>query len=974
MRYPACLLTILFLPAITPATEPPAQHWIWCNSAPARLRHAQFQKSFTTKGTVDHAALMGVADFCHLSVSLNGKPIAQVEDFSPRFEIDVTAHLRKGKNLITAEANSSAGPAAIALRLELHFQDGTRQTILTDKGWRVRRDASMPWKSASDLGVLDDEPWGDHPDTINITALDDYTQWKQALSSGKSADPSSFVVQPGFEIELLRSATKDEGSWVSLEFDPKGRLIIAREDKGLLRFTLNEKKKNDLKVETINSTLKECRGLLYAHNALYVNANESSGLYRLRDTNGDDQLDEVKLLRKTDGGRGHGRNDLALGLDGMIYAIHGDAVEIPTDVASLTSPLMKNSRKGRCGFVLRTDKDGKKWQVVTSGLRNPYGIDFNPEGEAFTYDADAEYDMGSPWYRPTRVHHLLPGGDYGWRAVTRSWPPYNPDRPEATPPGLNVGKGSPTAVKFGTHSRFPSPYQQALFVLDWAYGRIVAVHVRPRGASYSMRAETFLKGRPFNVTDLGFGPNGAMYVVTGGRKTQSGLYRIRYVGKADPSRKPTLQEQARLAWSKEARQIRRDLEKLLPHRNATAIKKAWPHLDSPDPAIRHAARIVIEHQPVEQWRERALNEKRPLAAVTSLLSLTQVGSDDDAKIIDRLATFPLTDMSVSQQRIALGIYDIILSRKSISDRIREKSLQQLNPLYPTTDFHVNQRLSELLARLHAPDFVPRTLQLLELATAQKEQLHYAFVLKDVREGWTPELQDRYFRWIPRMRRFIGGEGMPTFLARIEADALSGLSKTDRARIAPLLKSQAQKLEIPEVAKNRKVVRNWKSTDVAMLLKQFPANRNFEQGQKMFHAAACSACHRVRTTGNAIGPDLTSVGARFSRRDILESILNPDKVVAEQYRRDVVKTTRGQVLSGMILQQGDFRSPELQMIADPLKPGEVIKIPKQNVEAHEKSKRSIMPEGLLSTLTQEEILDLLAYLESGGNPKHPHFRR
>ena len=83
---------------------------------------------------------------------------------------------------------------------------------------------------------------------------------------------------------------------------------------------------------------------------------------------------------------------------------------------------------------------------------------------------------------------------------------------------------------FGSRSNFPRRYREALFILDWAYGRILAVHCLPHGAGYLCDAETFLKGRPLNVTDLDFAPDGSMYLITGGRKTQSALYRIRYTG------------------------------------------------------------------------------------------------------------------------------------------------------------------------------------------------------------------------------------------------------------------------------------------------------------------------------------------------------------------------------------------------------------------------------------------------------------
>src|SRR5688572_10586162 len=241
----------------------------------------------------------------------------------------------------------------------------------------------------------------------------DYNQWKQALNA--AATPVKHITAPeGFVVELLREARGEEGSWVSLAFDAKGRVIIARESRGLLRFTPGR----EGAAELFATNLLECRGLLFAFDALYANANNSKGLYRLRDTDGDDHFDEVQLLKATPGGVGHGRNDLVLGPDNYIYLAHGDDVGLPKDADGSTFPRFAPDRLLPCeweghlygggvpwpgGHVIRTDRDGRTWAVVAGGLRNAYGLDFNSNGELFTYDADLEWDIGLPWYHPTRV-------------------------------------------------------------------------------------------------------------------------------------------------------------------------------------------------------------------------------------------------------------------------------------------------------------------------------------------------------------------------------------------------------------------------------------------------------------------------------------------------------------------------------------------------------------------------------------------
>ena len=581
---------------------------------------------------------------------------------------------------------------------------------------------------------------------------DDYNQWKQALGGGRATDPATISVPAGFKVELLRSAGKEEGSWIALAFDPRGRVIISREDKGLLRLRLREanaKSKSPHpgplpegeggRIETINDSLLECRGLLWAYDSLYVNANNSKGLYRLRDTDDDDTFDEVKLLKATPGHVGHGRNDLALGPDGLIYSIHGDDVFLPEDFQSAQSPLrnygddrllpcawdvnlFNSYLKLPAGHVVRTDKNGERWEVVAGGLRNPYGLDFNAQGELFTYDADMEWDVGMPWYRPTRVLHLLSGGDFGWRRGTGPWRAWYPD---SLPTTVDIGLGSPTAVKFGTRSKFPPKFREALFILDWAYGRILAVHLTESGASYSGQAEPFVTGRPLNVTDVEFGPDGAMYFVTGGRKTQSGLYRVSFVG-------PTTNDAANANSNPDAtnaRTLRRKLEAFHGRIDPTAIDIAWPHLGSSDFAIRHAARVAIEHQPVADWRRRALSEPQFSAATTALLALARVGTPDVREaLVERLTSLSWQEMSVEQRIASLRALSLALARLGKPDDAKSARLEEtLNARYPDPAAEANQQLCELLVFLQSPHVVRKTLPLITVAKTQEEKVHHCLL-------------------------------------------------------------------------------------------------------------------------------------------------------------------------------------------------------------------------------------------------------
>lgn len=979
-------------PADLTADEVP--EWIWASNGRDGRQHVVLSHVFRVPTAFSEARLRLSADFAACSVLLNGDVVAELDAFGPHLDLDITSFLRRHDNTVRVCAQGTDGPSAIALNLQITTEGVTMNSIVTNASWLTKVDniatadsapRDVAWSPAVSFGKMSDRIRKD-PRFTRITAFDDYTQWKRAQSDSTAAADVHVTAPPGFDVELLRKAQLDEGSWISLAFDPQGRLTISREDKGLLRMTLTEDGKPGL-FENINNTLLECRGLLYAHDCLFANANNSKGFYRLRDSNGDDQFDEVKLLRKFSGGAGHGRNDLALGPDGLIYSIHGDSVDLPlTDLEDRTSPY----RDGRLdhpqkqGHVVRTDRNGEYWELVATGLRNPYGIDFNEDGELFTYDADAEFDMGAPWYRPTRLDHIVSGADFGWRGLTNQWPPYELDHADNALPTVTIGKGSPTAVQFGRTSNFPAPWRDALFILDWAYGRVVACHLYPRGAGYFSCSETFLKGRPLNVTDVTFGPDGAMYLITGGRNTESSLYRVRWVGESTLSHQATPHEIARNSFSVRQRKLRRQLERRhIRSEDRDAVAEIWPHLSSPDPSICYAARVALEHQDIDQWRNRALRESGAATAAISLLALAR-GSEarDFAAILSALNMLSTDKLSVFAKLSILHAYSLclddtthvpspVLTRAQarfvnwLSEEA-ELRFQRIGPL--GTGYGIAEKLSRLVMRMDGVAANADVVKLLRAATAQKDRMRYLFFLHKTTTGWQYKDRVLFFETLDDLERnAIGGDGMPGFLQRIRQGAVEALTDSERDRLGDLVKRHESGAD-NRATIERPHVRDWDVTDIDELLGAVDQHAaDAERGRQLFAAAQCRRCHRVRNDGSVVGPDLTSVGSRFSNRDILKSVLDPSAVVAEKYRNVQVVTAAGQTIVGRVVDSGDYRSPILRIATDPLAPAKTVEIAKVGIEAHEFSKVSPMPKGLLSTLTAGEVADLLEYLisASGG---------
>jgi putative heme-binding domain-containing protein len=456
-----------------------------------------------------------------------------------------------------------------------------------------------------------------------------------------------------------------------------------------------------------------------------------------------------------------------------------------------------------------------------------------------------------------------------------------------------------------------------------------------------------------------------MYFVTGGRGTRSAFYRVAYTGDdaSEPSANP--QQTARQQHAQQARRTRRSLEAFLGRRDPRAVDAAWPHLKSSDPWIRHAARAVVESQPVASWQPRALIEPQTNAALAALLALEHVRlAEDRGKILERLNHFDLTAFTERQKLEALFLYDRCLPEDAgESASQRAAVLKQLDPLYPDISPSVNQRLGLLLSRLSAPDFVPRTVKLLEQTEDQTQRMQCLFVLRNEKEGWTPELREAYFQQLARMSEFIGGEGMPTFRRLIETDALNTVAEEERARYSKLLLGNLLGSVLADAPQEtRPFVRKWTLDDFPEPLGDLQTGRDLQRGKRMFAAARCVACHRAEGQGGVSGPDLTSVARRFTPRDILTSILEPSRVVAENYQNDAFQLRDGRVVVGRIV-PGDYRSPELTVMPDLLAPETTVTVSKSDIESHQPSPTSPMPTGLVDTLSREEILDLLAYLVS-----------
>ena len=827
-----------------------------------------------------------------------------------------------------------------------------------------------------------------------------------AIGENKATPIDRIKVAKDFKVELLYSVPGgDQGSWVNLCADDKGRIYASDQYGGLYRFFAPPAGQplDPAKVQKVPANIRAINGMLFAFGALYVGVNDYEGqipcgLYRITDSDGDDQLDKVELLRAMDAKGDHGVHAVLPTPDGKaLYLVCGNGTKrteiTPTSPVPYVwgedhlLPRMPDGRgfmrdvMGPGGIIYRVTPDGKEFSIVASGFRNIFDAALNHEGELFTYDADMEYDFNTSWYRPTRICHVVSGAEFGWRNGAGKRPTFYPDN---LPPVIDIGPGSPTGVTFGYGAKFPARYQNALFSLDWSWGKLYAIHLEPDGATYKATKEEFLSGSPLPLTDAIIHPqDGAMYFSIGGRRVQSGLYRVTYTGGESTAPVPAK------PITSPARDLRHQLETFHGKQDAAAITTAWPYLDHDDRFIRWAARTAIEHQPAATWAERALTETSPGKQVEALLALARaagvcpfhrkpetapVDTAMRGKLLDALLKLDIASLPHGQQLTALRTIEIVFNRfDRPDDATAQKFIAKLDPLFPAKTRELNWLLCETLVYLQDPAAASKGIALIGNAATQEEQIEYARSLRMLKAGWTNETRTAYLEWFLKAANFRGGASFDKFIEFIRNDALATFTDAEKASLAALIEKKPERKSAIEnlgAMFAGRTPKNWTLEELSAAADTGLKGRSFENGRKIFGAAACFTCHRFNNEGGMTGPDLTGAGGRYSPHDLLDQIINPSKVINEQFVPIVVTKNNGETVTGVVV---NLNGDSVQLNTDASDPNQRVGVDRKEVKSIELSTVSPMPPMLLSMLTQEEILDLVAYVLSGGDRTNAAFK-
>jgi len=806
---------------------------------------------------------------------------------------------------------------------------------------------------------------------------------KDGANAGRIEDMTgSYQVLPDFRLERVHRVPKSQGSWISITSFGPGKLLCADQNGGIYQVTIPDDAASAADIRPLDIPLKGAHGLLWHQDTLWVTVGEGgnqSGVWQVTDSNGDGLPDKPARIMPLQGGGEHGPHSLVPSPDGRwIYLVAGNHTNLPEFDRTLVTPVWDedqllprrpdarghaSNRMAPGGWIARFDLEGKNRELVSAGYRNCYDLAFNEHGDAFTYDSDMEWDMGMPWYRPTRFCHVVPGSEFGWRHGTGKWPEYYED---SMPALLDIGPGSPTGVISGKGAKFPAKYQRAIFGLDWTFATIYAVHLTPEGRSYRATREEFIAGSGLPLTGAVIAGDGAMYFLTGGRRTESALWRVTYTGSASTEPVPFGSKPLELMSPTEAEK----------------------HLGSSDRIARFEARTALEHQGADALA--GILKSKPQDAwqvIGAAIGLARTGGAEQMPVI--LAALDGLDWNAldKQARINwLRAAGLVFARHGQPDEAaRARVLARIDASYPSGDAMLDRELCRMLSYLNAPGVVARTLGLmdatgpepapdwLKLAKRNKgyggtvekmisnlppaQVIHYVYCLRVVPGPWHGDERKRFFSWLNKLTASSGGASYAGFIEDLRKQTLATATPEERQLIETFDTTTPANpfANLPAI---QGPGREWTIDEVVKLAESGLAGRDPKRGHDMFRATLCAACHRFGNEGGSSGPDLTSLAGRFSPRDLAEAILEPGKVISDQYHFDLITRTDGTVLNGKIIEQTD----EKWIIAtNPYDLGQTIEIPRSEIKGSTPSPVSPMPPGLIHHLNPDELKDLLAYL-------------
>jgi putative heme-binding domain-containing protein len=515
-----------------------------------------------------------------------------------------------------------------------------------------------------------------------------------ALAASLTAAPvlldDRFELPSGCHIYRAADAEMTGGSY-AMTFDGQGRLLVG--DGAAVR-RLSDRNGDgvfdDAEVIATGLGPRGPQGLLVFGDRLYAVGGDGLQLFEGY-ASGGPLVHRGRLGAKFRTGGDHDAHTVLRGHDGWLYFMVGNGAGTTgrAHVTEESSP----ARIEREACVFRVSPDGRRWECLGTGGRNPPSLGLHALGDLFSHDSDMEWHVGLPWYRPTRLNHWLLGADQGWHDVgaARPW------HIDTLPGVLDTGRGSPNWGVFYEHRQLPQKYRDAFLVCDYRWkqesrdryatsGRLVAFFLRRQGAGWQAAMETVAQPRPgardsdgrpihFALVDVAVAPDGSLLL----SEHNQGVWRIYHDGVA---RRKSTPPPLLPAWSAVGD-------------SPVALLNAL--LELPQPGAEHSRLREVELRGrlgasgARLLKDGALDGSRPLAQRLRAVRLL-------APDFERLPAAWLESLARDSEPELRGQAAWLLGLRG-----GEAGLAVLLRLLEDTDSFVRRRAAEAFNRQHAPE-------------------------------------------------------------------------------------------------------------------------------------------------------------------------------------------------------------------------------------------------------------------------------
>ena len=687
-------------------------------------------------------------------------------------------------------------------------------------------------------------------------------------------------------------------------------------------------------------------------------------VFRIRDTDGDDVADERQEIAslKTKGNYPHnGLCGLAFNTDqSMLYFGLGE--NLGEDYVLVSSDGRELAGGGEGGNIYECRPGGARLRRVATGFWNPFGICVDRHQRVFCVGNDPD---STP---PCRLMHVIPGGDYGYqfrygRSGRHPLQAWDGQLPGTLPMLAGTGE-APCAVL---------PYHGRLWVTSWGDYRIERFALHSHGASFQAKHEVVVQGdHQFRPVDFAVAPDGSLYFTDWVDRS----YPVHGKGRI-----------WRLSWKTEPPEgslpeLSHDEERA--RRNAHAIQ--FTDLPSSDPFRQTAAAHALARAPdvLRGFLTYPVKNLPPEHELGVLMAARQAELDQEerAAFIDRalqikdarvllLAVRWIADERLTEYREALDN----LSRSPQSDAALFQAVAA------TIEWLDEGKVANLkrshrghyFAGIVGDDRYPPEIQTLALQSLPPDHKSLTVErLLSLAESKNVVLQREAVRSLvlsSRADRFPALEKLAmkkSIEDQIRADAVAGLAADVKAnrRVLETLRIDESKPIAAEAARRLSAssetgAKRPAATATADWLNRLRPGGDPDAGWRLFfgaRGARCGSCHMVRGRGRSFGPDLTNIARRMSRPRLIESILQPSLEIAPRFVPWVLEMKNGQVHSGIGLNRpggGKERFADTD--------GKIIEVQTAEIESRRPGRKSIMPDGLEKTLTDQELRDLLAFL-------------